>query len=58
MSPKLNLEKMMAAKVASVKALTSGIGMLFKANHVTPMNGVATLAGPNEVSRAVFSFMF
>ena len=30
----LNLEKMMEQKSTSVKQLTSGIGMLFKANKV------------------------
>lgn len=48
--PTLNLEKMMAAKAASVKALTGGIGVLFKANKVTPINGVGTITGPNEVT--------
>lgn len=47
--PTLNLDKMMAAKAASVKALTTGIEMLFKANKVTPVNGVATIVGPNQV---------
>ncbi|VDN06863.1 unnamed protein product [Thelazia callipaeda] len=48
--PKLNLEKMMAAKTASVKALTGGIAMLFKANKVTTVTGVATITGVNEVT--------
>uniref|UniRef100_A0AAF5PV57 Dihydrolipoyl dehydrogenase n=1 Tax=Wuchereria bancrofti TaxID=6293 RepID=A0AAF5PV57_WUCBA len=48
--PKLNLDKMMAAKAASVKALTGGIEMLFKANKVRPVNGVATITGKNEVT--------
>jgi len=48
--PTLNLEKMMAAKMQSVKGLTGGIAMLFKANKVTRMDGVGTITGPNEVS--------
>lgn len=47
--PKLNLEKMMAAKSTAVKALTGGIEMLFKANKVRSVNGVATITGENEV---------
>ncbi|EJD74184.1 dihydrolipoyl dehydrogenase [Loa loa] len=48
--PKLNLDKMMAAKAASVKALTSGIEMLFKANKVKSVSGIATITGKNEVT--------
>ncbi|VDK73223.1 unnamed protein product [Onchocerca ochengi] len=48
--PKLNLDKMMAAKAASVKALTGGIQMLFKANKVRTVNGVATITSKNEVT--------
>lgn len=40
---------MMAAKAASVKALTGGIEMLFKANKVRPVNGIATIKTKNEV---------
>ncbi|MCP9266179.1 Dihydrolipoyl dehydrogenase [Dirofilaria immitis] len=47
---KLNLDKMMAAKAASVKALTVGIQMLFKANKIRPVNGVATITDKNEVT--------
>lgn len=50
MTTKLNLETMMKAKLTSVKALTSGIGSLFKANKVTHLNGVGTITGPNQVS--------
>ncbi|VDN55677.1 unnamed protein product [Dracunculus medinensis] len=48
-APTLNLGKMMATKVASVKALTSGIAMLFKANNVESINGIGTIVGPNQV---------
>uniref|UniRef100_A0A0R3S4C5 Dihydrolipoyl dehydrogenase n=1 Tax=Elaeophora elaphi TaxID=1147741 RepID=A0A0R3S4C5_9BILA len=48
--PKLNLDKMMAAKAATVKALTGGIEMLFKANKVRPVNGIGTITGENEVT--------
>uniref|UniRef100_A0A914I6F3 Dihydrolipoyl dehydrogenase n=1 Tax=Globodera rostochiensis TaxID=31243 RepID=A0A914I6F3_GLORO len=46
----LNLDTMMKAKLASVKALTSGIASLFKANKVTHLYGVGTITGPNKVS--------
>ena len=46
--PKLNLDKMLAAKSASVKALTSGIATLFKANKVTRLQGVGSITGKNE----------
>ena len=38
---KLDLNKMMARKDKSVKQLTGGIEMLFKANKVTPFKGLA-----------------
>lgn len=47
---KLNLDQMMKAKSASVKALTSGIASLFKANKVNHLRGVGTITGPNQVS--------
>uniref|UniRef100_A0A0N5CGI8 Dihydrolipoyl dehydrogenase n=1 Tax=Strongyloides papillosus TaxID=174720 RepID=A0A0N5CGI8_STREA len=47
---KLNLDKMLAAKANSVKALTSGIAMLFKANKVGHIQGHGTIVGPNQVS--------
>uniref|UniRef100_A0A914WMQ2 Dihydrolipoyl dehydrogenase n=1 Tax=Plectus sambesii TaxID=2011161 RepID=A0A914WMQ2_9BILA len=47
---KLNLGTMMKAKETSVKGLTSGIAMLFKANKVTHMQGVGSISGPNEVT--------
>lgn len=46
----LNLDTMMKAKLASVKALTSGIASLFKANKVTRLNGIGTIMSPNQVS--------
>jgi dihydrolipoamide dehydrogenase len=46
---KLNLEQMMKAKSSSVKALTSGIAALFKANKVNHLQGVGTISGPNQV---------
>ncbi|KAL3082196.1 hypothetical protein niasHT_037834 [Heterodera trifolii] len=49
-SPTLNLDTMMKAKLASVKGLTSGIAALFKANKVTHLSGVGTISGPNKVS--------
>ncbi|KHJ82602.1 hypothetical protein OESDEN_17704, partial [Oesophagostomum dentatum] len=45
---KLNLQKMMEAKSASVKALTGGVAQLFKANKVTHVQGVGTITGPNQ----------
>ncbi|KAI1730248.1 pyridine nucleotide-disulfide oxidoreductase domain-containing protein [Ditylenchus destructor] len=49
-TPKLNLDTMMKAKLTSVKALTSGIGSLFKANKVTHLNGHGSIVSPNQVS--------
>ena len=49
-TPKLNLDKMMAAKAQSVKQLTGGVAALFKANKVTSVHGVGTITGANEVS--------
>lgn len=46
---KLNLDQVMKAKSASVKALTSGIASLFKANKVNHLRGVGTITGPNQV---------
>jgi dihydrolipoamide dehydrogenase len=48
----LNLEKMMEQKSTSVKQLTSGIGMLFKANKVTSVVGYGTITSANEVTVA------
>lgn len=45
----LNLDTMMKAKLNSVKALTSGIASLFKANKVTHLKGIGSIAGPNKV---------
>jgi len=47
---KLNLEKMMGQKSASVKALTGGIAHLFKQNKVTHIQGFGRISGPNEVT--------
>lgn len=44
----------MAAKAASVKALTGGVATLFKANKVSSVRGVATITGPNEVKCCCF----
>jgi len=40
---------MMKAKLTSVKALTSGIASLFKANKVEHIKGIGTITGTNEV---------
>ncbi|KAL5014236.1 hypothetical protein ScPMuIL_008506 [Solemya velum] len=47
---KLNLTKMMEQKSGAVKALTSGIGHLFKKNKVHHIQGHGTITGPNEVT--------
>uniref|UniRef100_A0A915EMB8 dihydrolipoyl dehydrogenase n=1 Tax=Ditylenchus dipsaci TaxID=166011 RepID=A0A915EMB8_9BILA len=47
---KLNLDVMMKAKESSVKALTGGIASLFKANKVTHLSGVGSIASPTQVS--------
>ncbi|CAK5065682.1 unnamed protein product [Meloidogyne enterolobii] len=41
---------MMKAKLTSVKALTSGIASLFKANKVEHIKGIGTITGANEVT--------
>ncbi|CAK5047609.1 unnamed protein product [Meloidogyne enterolobii] len=46
----LNLDQMMKAKLTSVKALTSGIASLFKANKVEHIKGIGTITGANEVT--------
>lgn len=45
----LDLPKMMKEKSDSVKALTSGIDMLFKSNGVTRANGMGYIKSANEV---------
>lgn len=45
----LDLGQMMKAKDDSVKALTGGIGMLFKKNGVHHIHGEASLEGPGEI---------
>jgi len=46
----LNLPQMMEQKKTAVKALTSGIGMLFKNNKVTHIQGHGKITGKNEVT--------
>ena len=46
----LNLDVMLKAKEKSVKELTGGIAMLFKANKVTGVKGHGTITSPNEVT--------
>lgn len=48
----LNLDNMMEAKRKSVKGLTDGIAMLFKANKVSRVDGHGSIAGPGLVSVA------
>ncbi|PAV79967.1 hypothetical protein WR25_15593 isoform D [Diploscapter pachys] len=45
-----NMQNFMAAKDSSVKALTGGVAMLFKANKVGHVVGHGTITGPNQVS--------
>jgi dihydrolipoamide dehydrogenase len=47
--PKLNLEKMMANKAASVDALVKGVGFLMKKNKVDVLMGAGRIAGPGKV---------
>ena len=50
----LNLPKMMAAKTASVKALTGGIETyLFKKNGVDYIKGAASFASPTKINVAL-----
>ncbi|PAV79965.1 hypothetical protein WR25_15593 isoform B [Diploscapter pachys] len=44
------MQNFMAAKDSSVKALTGGVAMLFKANKVGHVVGHGTITGPNQVS--------
>uniref|UniRef100_A0A914YI11 dihydrolipoyl dehydrogenase n=1 Tax=Panagrolaimus superbus TaxID=310955 RepID=A0A914YI11_9BILA len=46
----LNLDTMLKAKEKSVKELTGGIAMLFKANKVNGVKGYGTISSPNEVT--------
>ncbi|XP_074644220.1 dihydrolipoyl dehydrogenase, mitochondrial-like [Tubulanus polymorphus] len=50
---RLNLEKMMAQKEASVKGLTGGIAHLFKQNKVEWVKGHGSVSGANEVTVAL-----
>src|SRR5205823_8787221 len=45
----LDLPKMMARKTDVVKALTTGVGFLFKKNKVDHLVGQASIPGPNTV---------
>ncbi|CAL8074500.1 unnamed protein product [Calicophoron daubneyi] len=45
----LDLATMMKAKEKAVSTLTGGVAYLFKNNKVQHINGVASIAGPNEV---------
>ncbi|VDL89223.1 unnamed protein product [Schistocephalus solidus] len=45
----LNLERLMAAKQKAVSTLTGGIAHLFKSNKVESIQGIGTIASPNEV---------
>ena len=47
---RLNLDKLMAQKVAVVKALTGGIAGLFKKNKVEWVKGHGKITGPNQVT--------
>ncbi|XP_013188398.1 dihydrolipoyl dehydrogenase isoform X1 [Amyelois transitella] len=44
-----DLNTMMSYKANAVKALTSGIGMLFQKNKVKLLRGVGTIVAPNKV---------
>lgn len=46
----LDMTKLMAQKVNSVKALTGGIAMLFKKNKITSIKGHGTITSANTVS--------
>ncbi|HEY0052293.1 MAG TPA: dihydrolipoyl dehydrogenase [Caulobacteraceae bacterium] len=48
-TPKLNLEQMMASKAESVGALTKGIEFLFKKNKIDWVKGRGRLAGAGKV---------
>ncbi|KAI1308694.1 Dihydrolipoyl dehydrogenase, mitochondrial [Halotydeus destructor] len=47
---RLNLETLMGQKSGAVKALTGGIGHLFKQNKVGHVNGHGKITGKNEVT--------
>ena len=47
--PKLNLDKMMANKAASVDALVKGVSFLMKKNKVDVLAGAGRIAGPGRV---------
>lgn len=47
--PKLNLEKMLAHKDATVKSNTSGVEFLFKKNKITPFIGTGKIVAKGKV---------
>ena len=49
-APKLNLEKMMAHKVTTVKANTSGVEFLFKKNKIEAFTGFGKVVAAGKVS--------
>ncbi|MCP4318574.1 MAG: dihydrolipoyl dehydrogenase [Hyphomicrobiales bacterium] len=51
--PKLNLEKMMAHKDATVKSNVDGIAFLMKKNKIDVFTGTGTIVGEGKVSVAV-----
>src|SRR2546427_6587476 len=46
----LDLKAMMARKEQVVKALTDGVGFLFKKNRVSAVHGAARLCGPGKIA--------
>lgn len=51
-APKIDLGKVEAWKLAVVKKQTSGVGMLFKGNKITLLEGEGRFTGPNTVDVA------
>ncbi len=49
-APKLNLEKMLAHKIATVKANTSGVEFLFKKNKIEAFTGFGKVVAAGKVS--------
>lgn len=49
-APKLNLEKMLAHKIATVKANTTGVEFLFKKNKIEAFTGFGKVAAAGKVS--------
>ena len=48
--PKLNLEKMMAHKQATIKANVDGVAFLLKKNKITPYHGIGKIESAGKVS--------